>query len=167
MDPYHDQRACQRELARLQDDFPGFRIWQQATGERTQLTAVRRHRGISPHTVVTADVAELRAVLNGHRHTVASLATGSLSTPAGPGVITLTAPDGQDLCHDRAHRSAGTAATVIVTFGKLGTEPWHRESLWPQSWGRSYPMCGPCWERTRQTAHKHRPQPAIRDDRSA
>ena len=43
--------------------------WQDATGERTRLVAVRRHHGISPHTVVTADPAELRAVLVSHQHT--------------------------------------------------------------------------------------------------
>jgi hypothetical protein len=31
------------------------------------LVAVRRRRGTSPHTVVTADLAELRAVLTGHQ----------------------------------------------------------------------------------------------------
>jgi hypothetical protein len=67
---YTDERlACEREhaqdLAALQRDFPGFRIWQEATGERTRLVAVRRHQGLSPHTVVTAEANELRAALSG------------------------------------------------------------------------------------------------------
>ena len=52
-----------RDLADLQEDFPGYRIFTEATGERVRLVAVSRQHGTSPHTVVTADVAELRAVL--------------------------------------------------------------------------------------------------------
>jgi hypothetical protein len=63
-----DHHSRQRELAELQDDFPGFRIWREVTGERVRLVAVRRRHGTSPHTVVTAEAAELRAVLAGQRH---------------------------------------------------------------------------------------------------
>jgi hypothetical protein len=31
-DHYEKHRACQRELAELQEDFPGFRIWREVTG---------------------------------------------------------------------------------------------------------------------------------------
>jgi len=68
-----DQHSRQRELAKLQEDFPGFRIWREVTGERVRLVAVCRRHGTSPHTVVTAEAAELRAVLAGQRH-----------VPAGP-----------------------------------------------------------------------------------
>ncbi len=62
-----DHHSRQRELAELQEDFPGFRIWREVTGERVRLVAVRRRHGTSPHTVVTAEAAELRAVLAGQR----------------------------------------------------------------------------------------------------
>lgn len=65
-------REQAQDLAALQHDFPAFSIWQEATGERTRLVAVRRHRGISPHTVVAAGPAELRAVLASHQRTPAS-----------------------------------------------------------------------------------------------
>jgi hypothetical protein len=66
MDIYHEEQLThQRELAGLQEDFPGFRIWREITGEHVRLIAVRRRRGTSPHTVVTAEAAELRAVLAG------------------------------------------------------------------------------------------------------
>ena len=68
-----DHHSRQRELAKLQEDFPGFRIWREVSGERVRLVAVRRRHGTSPHTVVTAEAAELRAVLAGQRH-----------IPAGP-----------------------------------------------------------------------------------
>jgi hypothetical protein len=79
MDYTDSHLACEREpecehaqdLAALQRDFPGFRIWQEAMGERARLVAVRRQHGTSPHTVVTADLTELRAVLDSHRHTPA------------------------------------------------------------------------------------------------
>ena len=76
-----DHRSRQRELAELQDDFPGFRIWREVTGERVRLVAVRRRHGTSPHTVVTAEAAELRAVLAGQRHVPARPWTA----PPGPG----------------------------------------------------------------------------------
>ena len=66
---HEDQLTRQEELAELQDEFPGFRIWREVTGEHVRLIAVRRRRGTSPHTVVTADLAELRAVLTGHQGT--------------------------------------------------------------------------------------------------
>ena len=57
-----EHHARQRELADLQEDFPGYRIWREATGDGVRLVAVRRHPGTSPHTVVTSDL-ELRAAL--------------------------------------------------------------------------------------------------------
>jgi hypothetical protein len=68
-----DHRSRQRELAELQEDFPGFRIWREVSGERVRLVAVRRRHGTSPHTVVTAEAAELRTVLAGQRQVPASL----------------------------------------------------------------------------------------------
>jgi hypothetical protein len=53
----------ERELADLQQDFPGYRIWQEPMGDRIRLVAVCRRPGINPHTLVTADQAELRAAL--------------------------------------------------------------------------------------------------------
>ena len=51
------------ELAALRDEFPGFRIWREIIGDRTRYVARGAHPGISPHTVVTEDVGELRAAL--------------------------------------------------------------------------------------------------------
>ena len=58
-----DPHARHRELADLQHDFPAYRIWHEALGDHVRLVAVTRQPGASPHTVVTADVAELRAAL--------------------------------------------------------------------------------------------------------
>jgi hypothetical protein len=58
-----EHRAHQRELADLQQDFPGYRIWQEPMGDRLQLVAVSRKPGASPHTLVTTDLAELRSAL--------------------------------------------------------------------------------------------------------
>jgi hypothetical protein len=53
------------ELALLAAGFPGFRIWREAVPGRVRYVA----RGVSldarPHTVVTGDLAELRAALAG------------------------------------------------------------------------------------------------------
>ncbi len=67
-----DPDEQQRELADLQQDFPGYRIWQEPMGGQTRLVAVRREPGTGPHTLVTADLVELRAAL-------------AKSTPAIPG----------------------------------------------------------------------------------
>ncbi len=56
-----------RELAALQEQFPGFRIWREITGERVRYVARRQHPGLSPHTIVTDDPAELRAALGPSR----------------------------------------------------------------------------------------------------
>jgi len=79
-----------------------------------------------------------------------------VTTPAGPDEITLSAPGDGELCHSLAHARAGRRADVIVTFGELGTR-YERDALWLDSWGRSYPMCSPCWDATRQVAIGARP----------
>jgi hypothetical protein len=45
-------------------EFPQFRIWQETTNNRIRYIARSLHRGIHPHTVVTADLGELRAELS-------------------------------------------------------------------------------------------------------
>jgi len=49
----------------LQQEFPGFRIWQESYGERKRYVACRLVAGTRPHSVVTADPDELRAALSG------------------------------------------------------------------------------------------------------
>jgi hypothetical protein len=69
MDTHHEEQLTyQRELTGLQEDFPGFRIWREVTGEHVRLIAVRRRHGTSPHTVVTAEAAELRELLSSYQH---------------------------------------------------------------------------------------------------
>jgi hypothetical protein len=63
MSQAEERYAHQRELADLQQDFPGYRIWQEPMGDRLRLVAVRREPGTSPHTLVTADPSELRSAL--------------------------------------------------------------------------------------------------------
>ena len=75
----------------------------------------------------------------------------------GPDEILLTAPAAGDLCSSLEHRRAGRPAQVIVTLGQMGTADEHRQALWLEAWGRSYPMCQPCWEATRQVAQARRP----------
>jgi hypothetical protein len=63
------------ELASLREESSGFRIWREAYGEHIRYVAQRVHPAARPHTVVTADPAELRAALSmsshpapGHEH---------------------------------------------------------------------------------------------------
>ena len=63
MSQAEEHRAHQRELTDLQQDFPGYRIWQEPMGGRLRLVAVRRKPGTSPHTLITGDPSELRSAL--------------------------------------------------------------------------------------------------------
>jgi O-methyltransferase involved in polyketide biosynthesis len=51
-------------LNQVQCDFPQFRIWRAFTPHRTSYVARRVYPCPGPHTVVTADLAELRSVLS-------------------------------------------------------------------------------------------------------
>ena len=51
-------------LCALRADFPQFRIWPEVAGARTLYVARRLRRGTHPHTLVTADLNELRAALS-------------------------------------------------------------------------------------------------------
>jgi hypothetical protein len=52
-----------RELAALQADFPQFEIWPEATLGRLRYVSISTRLDLNPHTVVTADLTELRTVL--------------------------------------------------------------------------------------------------------
>lgn len=51
-------------LDQLRTDFPDFDIAREITRDRIRYVSRRRRAGIQPHTVVTADLEELRAVLS-------------------------------------------------------------------------------------------------------
>ena len=78
--------------------------------------------------------------------------------PPAPGrdEIIVTAPGGRQVCNSREHARLGVLAEVVVTFGALGTR-WQPGALWQDCWGRSFPMCGECWDPTRQVAQIARP----------
>jgi hypothetical protein len=50
-------------LSELRQQFPQFHIWREANGQRVRYIARRLSLGTSLHTVVTADLDELRATL--------------------------------------------------------------------------------------------------------
>jgi hypothetical protein len=80
--------------------------------------------------------------------------------------VVLASPASSHRCNSRGCAVAGVLAEVIVTYGVLagpGASPHDRAALWPESWGRSVPMCARCWEQTRQVAVKYRPGLVIRD----
>jgi hypothetical protein len=59
-----DERDDATRLARLRADFPDFDISRDVTHGRTRYVSRRRRPGVQPHTVVTADLDELRATLS-------------------------------------------------------------------------------------------------------
>jgi hypothetical protein len=50
-------------LPALRSEFPQFRIWRETEGNRARYIARSLFPGVHPHTVVTPDLAELRAEL--------------------------------------------------------------------------------------------------------
>lgn len=50
-------------LPTLRAEFPDFRIWRETIGDRVRYIGRSLDLGIGPHTVITADLGELRAVL--------------------------------------------------------------------------------------------------------
>ena len=55
--------AVSEELAVLQAEFPAYKIWQEQTPGRVRFVARSRLQDVNPHTVITADMAELREAL--------------------------------------------------------------------------------------------------------
>jgi hypothetical protein len=51
------------ELALISAGFPGFRVWREVRADGTRYAAQARDLATRPSAVVTADLAELRAVL--------------------------------------------------------------------------------------------------------
>ena len=91
---------------------------------------------------------------------------------AAPGrdEIVLGIPDGDTLCNSLGCARAGRAAQVIATFGIFndpGAGYHDRGALWRECWGQAYPLCGTCWEQTRQVAAKYRPHLVVIDARAA
>jgi hypothetical protein len=80
-------------------------------------------------------------------------------SPPAPGrdEIAVTAPAGRVVCNTLQHARLGVLADVVVTFGELGTGRWQRDSLWPDCWGQSYPLCSECCDITLQVAKGRRP----------
>jgi len=84
----------------------------------------------------------------------------------GPDEITLSAPAPGEVCSALEHRRAGRPAQVVVTLGQMGTPDQYRETLWLEAWGKPCPMCGSCWQATRQVAQARRPGLIIADTRT-
>jgi hypothetical protein len=63
MEPASLDDARPGDLASLEADFPHYRFWRESGRNRTRYVARTRFGGIHPHTVVTSDLAELRAAL--------------------------------------------------------------------------------------------------------
>jgi hypothetical protein len=55
--------ASHDQLAALRENFPQFRIWREDDCGQVRYIARSRHRGLNPHTVVTANLGELHAAL--------------------------------------------------------------------------------------------------------
>jgi O-methyltransferase involved in polyketide biosynthesis len=69
------------ELEALHDEFPGFRIWTEIIGERARYIARSTQAGKSPHTLVTDDLGELRAVLRQNTEDQARILPYDTTTP--------------------------------------------------------------------------------------
>ena len=93
---------------------------------------------------------------------MADLSPGQPPRP-GPDEIVLSTPVDGELCSSLQHHRAERTAEVVVTLGQMGTPDQYRAALWMETWGKSYPMCSPCWQATRQVAQARRPGLIISD----
>jgi SAM-dependent methyltransferase len=55
--------VTREDLATVRADYPGYQIWREITPGRDRYVARSLLPGLNPHTVVTADLSELRGVL--------------------------------------------------------------------------------------------------------
>jgi hypothetical protein len=78
--PNHDDDA-DAELARLRAGFPQFRIWREITYGRDRYIARSLHLSTRPHTLVTRDLGELRAVLENTQGTSMAEVTSANPIP--------------------------------------------------------------------------------------
>jgi hypothetical protein len=92
--------------------------------------------------------------------------TEDQSPVPGHDKIIVTAPDGRQVCHSRGHARLSVLAEVVVTFGELGTR-WQPGAVFQDCWGRSYLMCGECWQAVREVAQARRPSLVITGTTSA
>lgn len=91
-------------------------------------------------------------------------AAGQAALP-GRDEITLSPACRPQLCCSREHGQAGVLAGVVVSFGRLADAGccWHsRDALWPECWGRSFPMCGECWQLALAVVTARRPGLTVR-----
>jgi hypothetical protein len=77
----------------------------------------------------------------------------------------VTAPAARTVCHSREHARLGCLAEVTVTFGALGAAAGDKDAVWPDTLGPLLPLCGECWDITRQVTQSHRPGLVITDTR--
>jgi hypothetical protein len=73
----------QTALATLQEEFPAFRIWQETTLTGPRYIACSRHLNQSPHTLITRDLAELRAELSAAKPQPAPASPSTAATQPG------------------------------------------------------------------------------------
>ncbi len=101
--------AVSDELTVLREEFPAYRIWREETPGRSRYVARSRHRGLQPHTVVTAEIGELREALEPAGHLVA--APPASFSPAGPNIARMYGYWLREKDHYAADRAAADAIT--------------------------------------------------------
>jgi S-adenosyl methyltransferase len=69
------------DLAVLRAEFPAYKIWQEQMPGRVRYVACSRLNGVNPHTVITADIGELREALQPAPATGSSTAAFSAAEP--------------------------------------------------------------------------------------
>jgi hypothetical protein len=105
------------ELATLQGEFPRFRIWQETIHDRVRYVARSTHTGLNPHTVVTEDLAEVRAALEPtpdavRRHAEPANGTAKHTAPPLPG-------QRGEFTVDEQHRQQGAGAIERRLFQRM------------------------------------------------
>jgi SAM-dependent methyltransferase len=77
--------AVGEDLAVLRAEFPAYTIWQEQTPGRVRYVARSRHGDVNPHTVITADLTELRE----HLQPAPADGDGSSASAAEPNIARM------------------------------------------------------------------------------
>jgi hypothetical protein len=106
--------AVGEDLAVLRAEFPGYEVWREEDPGRVRYIARTRTRGVNPHTLITADVEELREALRS-----APTAPGDLSAfcPTEPNIARMYSYWLRGKDHYSADRAA--AGKILERFPEV------------------------------------------------
>lgn len=111
-------------LGVLQAEFPRYRIWREDICGRVRYIARSLEGGLRPHTIVTADLAEMRPALEPSQYALwtpfSTETEHQASAPSGSWHQSLPLPIRAENSHARAARSGHSDPAAVPRLDDLG-----------------------------------------------